>query len=176
MSLSKAQQISYTSLGLALLIISAQLSLPIWTISITLQTLVIGLLATILPFRLNITIIGAYLLMGLLGLPVFANFTSGTGVITGPTGGYLIGFIVYSFVTTLGLKFFGRRPIYLWLVTFSASLMQLLIGALWLKTLLQLTLPVAFMTGFTPYVLIELIKCLLISQIAPRLSQRLGID
>lgn len=176
MTLSKARQISYASLGLALLIISAQISLPILTIAVTLQTLVVGLLATILPYRLNLMIILAYLTLGLLGLPIFANFTSGMSVLVGPTGGYLIGFLAYSTVTTIGIAWLGRQPLTLFGVTFVASISQLLIGTVWLLFYLKLTWPVALMTGFVPYVLIELIKCVLISQIAPRLRANLFKD
>lgn len=173
MTLSKARQISYASLGLASLIISAQISLPIWTIAVTLQTLFVGLLATILPYRLNLMIILAYLTLGLLGLPIFANLMSGMSVLTGPTGGYLIGFLGYSTVVAIGIAWFGRQPLTLLGVTFVGSISQLLIGTVWLLFFLKLTWPVALMTGFVPYVLIELVKCGLISQIAPRLRTRL---
>ena len=67
---------------LALLIVCAQISIPIWIVPITLQTLAVGLIATVLPLQLSSAVIAAYLLLGLVGLPVFANFAGGASVIS----------------------------------------------------------------------------------------------
>lgn len=77
---------------LALLLVCSQLTIPLPMIPLTLQTLVVGLLASILPLRYSLQTILVYLLLGFIGLPVFANFKGGLGVLFSNTGGYLLGF------------------------------------------------------------------------------------
>lgn len=79
-------------------------------IPMTLQTFAIALLAIVLGPKLGSISVLVYILVGSVGFPVFANFKGGVGVLFGPTGGYLIGFIFMAFITGLGKgkKFFIR--------------------------------------------------------------------
>lgn len=173
MSVSVARRLSYIGVCLALLIVCAQISIPIWIVPITLQTLAVGLIATVLPLQLSSAVIAAYLLLGLVGLPVFANFAGGASVIVGPTGGYLFGFIIYIGIVHYGLHYFGRSRRVMFSVNLLASLCQLLIGTLWLRISLHLGWQASFLTGFAPYVPIEILKSGLIVAVIARLPQRI---
>ncbi len=81
-----------TALGAACLILCAWLSIPA-PIPFTLQTLGVLTLAALFGAKESCLCVGVYLLLGLLGLPVFSGFQGGVQVLFGPTGGYLLGFL-----------------------------------------------------------------------------------
>jgi len=86
-------------LGSLFLAIAAQVSLPIHPVPITLQSSAALFVSMIFGARTGAKIIIAYLIEGLCGLPVFANFSFGPQILFGPTGGYLIGFIPAAILT-----------------------------------------------------------------------------
>ena len=71
----------------------AQISVPLWPVPITGQTFGVLIVGMAVGSKLGMLSLTLYMLEGICGLPVFANFSSGPGVIVGPTGGYIIGFI-----------------------------------------------------------------------------------
>ena len=87
------KRITIDSIFLALLIVSAYIAIPISGISLTIQVLVVLLLALILPFVDSQFIILIYILMGLIGIPVFSNFTAGISKIFTPSFGFLLAFL-----------------------------------------------------------------------------------
>jgi len=78
----------------ALLASAAWISFPIGTVPLTLQVFVVVLAALLLAPSWAVASVGVYLLLGALGAPVFAGGRGGLGVLFGPTGGYLFGFVV----------------------------------------------------------------------------------
>ncbi len=87
------KRIAIDSIFLALLIVSSYISIPLSDISLTLQVLVVLLLALILPFIDAEIIIIIYILMGLLGIPVFSSFSGGISKIFTPSFGFIISFL-----------------------------------------------------------------------------------
>jgi biotin transport system substrate-specific component len=71
-----------------------QISVPFFPVPMTLQTLAVMLIGVTFGFRMAAATIALYLVQGLAGLPVFSNFGFGAAKLVGPTGGYLIGFLV----------------------------------------------------------------------------------
>ena len=112
---------------LALLIVCSQLTIPLPMIPLTLQTLAVGLLASILPLRYSLQTILVYLLLGFIGLPVFANFKGGLGVLFSNTGGYLLGFLVYVMIVG---SMVAKKQTFNWLLLAKSfgALLQLLCG------------------------------------------------
>ena len=80
------------------LAVSAQISIPMYPVPFTLQSVTVLFLAFALGHRLAVAAVGAYLIEGALGLPVYAHFTCGLPVLFGPTGGYLFGFLASAYV------------------------------------------------------------------------------
>ena len=81
----------------ALLSVASILSVPIGNVPITLQTLVVMLIGLLLSPKNSLITLIAYLIIGIIGVPVFASGKSGLGVIMGPTGGFLISFVFAVF-------------------------------------------------------------------------------
>lgn len=169
---SVARKVSLVGMCLALLIVSAQVSLPILLVPVTLQTLAVGVIGTTLPWQSSRLVIGSYLLLGMLDLPVFANYASGAPVLVGPTGGYLIGFIAYVAIVHYSQQLFGQSNWVLLGGNVLASIIQLGFGTFWLIWLLKLPMMAGLMTGFMPYFPIEMIKCCLVVMIVSRINQK----
>gem|GEM_PF-2245061 len=86
-----------TCLGIGLLVISANIKVPMWPVHISLQTLAVFSLATIYGFKLGMATMLGYMLLGAVGFDVFSNTTAelnGLEYMQGATGGYLLGFVV----------------------------------------------------------------------------------
>ena len=86
-------------LGSIALTISAKIKIPFYPVPMTMQTFVVLFLGVSLGYKIGLASVGLYLLEGIMGLPVFSNSPEkGVGLIyfTGPTMGYLIGFLVAS--------------------------------------------------------------------------------
>ncbi len=102
------------ALCVAMLAVLGVFEIPLPVIPITLQTFAITLCGALLgPFE-ALAVVGAYLLLGAVGLPVFSGFAGGIGVLVGPTGGFLIGFLPSVFFLSLllhkGLRFRQDKP------------------------------------------------------------------
>lgn len=106
----------------ALIAICSWISIPLGEVPFTLQTFAIFLAIGLLGGKLGTISVVAYVLLGAIGVPVFAGFTGGFGIIMGTTGGYLVGFIFSALVIWLIEHIFGRKPI--------VSIISMLIGML----------------------------------------------
>src|SRR5699024_5127382 len=94
-SSTKLRMMIVTALFSAIIAVLAQVAIPMpLVVLITGQTLAIGLAATILGSRYGTLSAILYLIIGVSGVPVFAKFTGGLGILLGPSGGFLIGFIL----------------------------------------------------------------------------------
>ncbi|MDR0350645.1 MAG: biotin transporter BioY [Coriobacteriales bacterium] len=91
---SRTRSIVLCGLSIALLSVGAAIQVPLGPIPFTLQTLSLILILLILTPAEALGAVGGYLAIGLVGLPVFAGFRGGFGVLLGPTGGYLMGYFV----------------------------------------------------------------------------------
>jgi biotin transport system substrate-specific component len=94
-------QLGLVLLGTALLTLSAKVQIPFWPVPVTMQTAVVMLLGVVAGPRLAVLTVGAYLLQGLAGLPVFAGMAAGPAYLLGPTGGYLLGFMLAAVISGL---------------------------------------------------------------------------
>lgn len=99
MQAAQARHIALVGLFAALTAVGAVFSIPVGTVPFSLQLLFTLLSGALLGSRLGSLSQASYVLMGLIGLPVFAMRRAGFGVLAGPTGGFLVGFILAAWVT-----------------------------------------------------------------------------
>ena len=155
-------------LGSILLAISAKIKIPFYPVPMTMQTFVVLLLGISLGWKLGLFTVVLYLVEGLAGLPVFAGTPEkGMGIVyfTGPTMGYLIGFLAAVYLTgffTFDNNFFKNFAKLL----FSVSFIYLL-GLIWLGSLIGWDKPV-FKLGAQPFLLAELFKISLLALLIPK--------
>lgn len=97
--MKKTRNITYTALFAAIISILSVISVPVGTIPISLGLFGVLISALCLSLTQSILSVAVYLLLGIIGLPVFSGFRSGISMLAGPTGGYLLSYIAVSAVT-----------------------------------------------------------------------------
>ena len=158
-----------TVLGTLLLTISAKIKIPFYTVPMTMQTFVVLFLGITLGPRIGLLTISLYLFEGIFGLPVFAGTPEkGIGLVdfTGPSMGYLIGFLIAVYFSGSFKYDKGLINTFLKLI-FSVSFIYIL-GLIWLGTLIGWDKPI-FKLGAEPFLLAELFKMLLLLFLTPTL-------
>ena len=164
-----AKVILVTVLGTLLLTISAKIKIPFYPVPMTMQTFVVLFLGITLGPKIGLLTVSLYLFEGIFGLPVFAGTPEkGIGIVyfTGPTMGYLIGFLIAVYFA--GLLKYEKGPINTFLkLIFSVSFIYIL-GVIWLGTLIGWEKPI-FKLGVQPFLLAELFKILLLLFLIPTL-------
>lgn len=94
----KARDLGYTAVSVALLCVSAWVSVPVAGVPFTLQIAMLCLIAALLGAKRATLAVTAYILLGLVGVPVFASLRGGAGKLFEPTGGYIVGFLPLTIV------------------------------------------------------------------------------
>ena len=145
-------------LGSIALTISAKIKIPFYPVPMTMQTFVVLFLGISLGYKIGLATIGLYLFEGIVGLPVFSNSPEkGVGLLyfTGPTMGYLIGFLSACFLASM-VKLEDSFLVVLSKLLIATSTIYIL-GLLWLGTLIGWDKPI-FALGAKPFLLAEIFK------------------
>ena len=162
-----------TSLCAAIIVVLAQILIPLPLIPITGQTLAIGLVVTILGLKHGTYAVLLYILLGAIGLPVFQGFTGGLGILFGPTGGYIIGFIPTALVIGFYLKKTRLTFPHALVANILGMLVTLAVGAVWLKYSAELSWTGALLSGVIPFLIVGVIKAILAAWVGVIVRQRL---
>ena len=156
-------------LGSILLTISAKVKIPFYPVPMTMQTFVVLLLGLTFGYKIGLSAVGLYLLEGIVGLPVFSNSPErGIGLVyfTGPTMGYLIGFLSACYFASF-VKLNDNFFIIFSKLTLAVSTIYIF-GVIWLGTLIGWDKPI-FNLGVAPFLLAEAFKVLLLSLLVKKL-------
>ena len=157
------------SMFAAVLCISAYISIPLPNgTHITALTLIITIIIFTFPVRQSFIIILVWLLLGIAGVPVFVGGIAGLGYITGPYGGYSIGFLVISALVPV-LCTNRHNRLYLMVIAILSAVLDELIGTFWIMAVSKVPLKAAFITGFAPFIVLDIVKALLAIQLVPQL-------
>jgi biotin transport system substrate-specific component len=164
--LERSRKIAYSAGFIALITLGGWISIPCIPVPFTLQTLFVLLAATVMK-RYAVIPVSLYIILGSLGLPLFHNGIAGVGVLLGPTGGYLTGFIGAALITGLAYEHPSR------LVRISGLVLATLIiyacGIGWLMYSLEWAFVPAFITGVLPFIAGDVMKAGAAYLIAERL-------
>lgn len=153
----KIKKFILSSLFTCLIIIGAYISIPLpfTPIPFTLQLLFVLLSGIFLgPFYGSLSSI-IYILLGILGFPVFSGGNSGIGYLFGKTGGFLFGFVVASFITG---QIYKLNKKLLFVAIILGILVIHLLGVLYLSKVLSLNIFKAFIVGSLPFIPVDLVK------------------
>ena len=160
--------------GAALVAVLAQVSIPLWPVPITGQTLGVIVVGAALGSRRGALSLITYMLVGLAGLPVFADFTGSIAAVAKPSFGFVIGFIFSAFVAGwFAEREWDRRPALAFLGFAIASLMPFLFGLPYLAFILNvvmgydLTFVEILEAGLFPFIIGGIIKAGLAALIIP---------
>ena len=156
------RDISLIALFAAVIAVCSWISIPL-TVPLTMQTFAVFLCGLMLgPGRALLAVI-VYMLLGAVGLPVFANFNAGFGVLLGTTGGYIIGFIFTALLSGIaGSRFSESLPKQILLMVLGLLLCYVFGTAWFLVVYTSRTGPVGIVTALAwcvfPYIIPDLVK------------------
>ena len=156
-------------LATLLLAVSSKIKIPFWPVPMTMQTFVVMLIGILFGWKLGLFTVSLYLMEGIVGLPVFAGTPEkGMGIVyfTGPTMGYLLGFLITVYLTGF-LKFDNNFLKNFVKLCFAVSFIYLF-GLFWLGSLIGWEKPI-FELGAKPFLLAELFKVLILTILIPKI-------
>ena len=156
-------------LGSILLTISSKIKIPFYPVPMTMQTFVVLFLGMSFGYKIGLATVSLYILEGIIGLPVFSNSPEkGVGIIyfTGPTMGYLIGFLFATFLA--GYFNFKVNVFYTFLKLIISVSVIYILGVFWLGNLIGWDKPI-IQLGVTPFLLAELFKVSILAILAKKI-------
>ena len=167
------QQMALVAIMTALTCILAPFSLPIGPVPISLTNLVIYFSLYLLGWKLGTLSYVIYLLIGLVGVPVFSGFTAGPAKLFGPTGGYLIGFIPMAIIAGIVIDKFTNRGIQI-LGMIVGTAICYAFGTAWFCFQSGYTVGAALAVCVIPFIPADLCKMVIAMIIGPMVRKRLG--
>ena len=161
--------IAMIALMTAVTCILGPLSVPIGPVPISLTNLAIYFTVILLGWKKGTVSYVIYLLIGLVGVPVFSSFSAGPAKLFGPTGGYLIGFIFLAMISGWFIeKFPGKRVMY-----FVGMVLGTALGTAWLAYEAEMTFQAALMAGVIPFIIGDIAKMIVAIIVAPMIKNPL---
>ncbi len=124
------KKLCYAGVMTCMTVVCSWISIPM-TVSFTLQTFAVAFAAYFLGLGYGLLSLAAYVLLGICGVPVFANFRSGISVITGATGGYIIGFFLMMIIIGVSRKIWENSSWKMFVFGMIGILADYLVGTLW---------------------------------------------
>lgn len=147
--------------------------LPVSPIPISLTNLVLNFSIYLLGWKFATISYIVYMLLGLVGLPVFSGFTGGVAKLAGPTGGYLIGFIFLTIIAGLFVEKSKGKVLPSCIGIVLGTAVCYLFGTVWLAKQLGLTFYQGLAAGVIPYLPGDCIKMILAVIFAPMIVKRI---
>lgn len=163
---SFARKLLLVLIGSLVLTISAKVQIPFYPVPLTMQTLAAIMIGTLFGARLGAATVMFYLAQGFVGLPVFAGPVAGPAYFAGPTGGFLVGFVLAAGVAgLLAERGWDRKMGTTFALMVIAAAMIHIPGIAWLSTLTGME--TAVMKGSVPFLLGDLLKAALATLVLP---------
>ena len=172
------RDLAVIAIGAALIAVCSWLSVP-FTVPFTLQSFAVCLLAALLGWKRGVLTVLVYMLLGAVGLPVFAGFKAGFGVLLGATGGYIIGYIPMAFVAGLLYHKFGRNEsgarkyAVMFVSMVLATAVLYIFGTAWFMVQTRMTLAASLAACVIPFLPGDLIKIIAVMLVAPPIEAAL---
>lgn len=153
-----------SGLLIALLIVSCFFTIPLGPVPFTLQTAVVILIALLLTPRQAAKTCGVYLLMGAIGLPVFSSMTGGLGKLLGPTGGFLLSYLIGTVIASSVRIALEKRGVHQILCDTACAACIIvcsdILGWLWFMLVTQSDPLSAFLVADAPFIVIDCCKAI----------------
>ena len=156
------QDITIMALLTALLCISSYIiiPLPFTAITITAQTLVINMIGLLMTPKKAGTIVGMWIALGIIGLPVFSGGMGGLGKLLGPTGGYILGYLAAAILIALLKGKKGSVIRYAAVAIVAGMPVIYLLGMGWMKVSANMDWNAAFVSSVLPFIPLDMAKCI----------------
>lgn len=172
---SKTKDMVYIGMFAVIIAVCSWISIPA-AVPFTLQTMAVFAAVGILGGKRGTLSVLLYILLGAVGIPVFAGFTGGIGILLGSTGGYIAGFLFSALLMWGFEKLFGNRAWVLPVSMFAGLLVCYAFGTVWFKAVyMRTTGPVGFMTVLgwcvIPFIIPDCIKIAIALFLTKRLKK-----
>lgn len=178
---SRARSVAFVGLSVALVAVSAWVVIPIGPIPFTLQMFAISLIICILPPSQAIAAICAYVLLGAVGVPVFSGFRGGLGVLMGPTGGFLLGYLVAvpaaaGFLSLTASRLSDKKAVFACQVAAGLvfTAIAYVAGCVQYTFVAGISLEAAFLTAVAPFIVPDIVKVVLAAVCAQPINRALS--
>lgn len=165
------RQLTLTGVMTAVICILGPFSIPLpfSPVPITLTNLAIYITMFVLGMRLGTISYILYLLLGVVGLPVFSAFSGGLGKLAGPTGGYLVGFIFLALITGFFIEHFPGNLFPAVIGMIAGTFVCYVFGTVWLAAQMKLSFGAALAAGVIPYIPGDIAKIIIAAVLGPKL-------
>ena len=152
----------------AIIAVCAQIAIPTGGVPFTLQVWAIALAGLILGPKRGTIAASIYVALGAIGIPVFAGFTSGIGIILGMTGGFIFSFPILAFFSGIG----GKKDNILWAMggITVGTVINFACGMLYFSWFTSLSLTVSFGAAVTPFILPAVVKIIILPVISKNIK------
>ena len=170
MKRSITKTITFLALFTALMCVLSPFAIPMQPVPITLATLVVYIIAGLLDYKYAAIPIILYILIGLMGVPVFSNGTAGLAVLGGPTAGFIYGYILGALAESLLLHFFKEKKWMYPVAMVGATIFIYAFGLTWFMIYMNnsgkaITFGAALMACVVPFLLGDAIKIIAASSV-----------
>lgn len=174
----KAVDIASVAMMTALIVVCSWICIPIGNIPVTFQTFAVCTSVGVLGMKKGTLSVIVYLVLGIVGLPVFSFFKGGIGALFGMTGGYALGFVLLAFIAGLIARNNGRKISVMIFGFFIGLVACYLFGSLWFMFVyMKNTGNVGFLAVLTtcvlPYIIPDIIKITLAAVVSKAVRKRI---
>jgi len=171
----KSKELSLVALFAALTAVGGFISIPFYPVPLTLQVFFVLLSGAILGKKLGVLSQIVYLGLGAIGAPVFHNFTGGIGILLGPTGGFLFGFVPGAYTSGLFYEKFNNDKLH-----FSGLILSIApiyaIGILWLSFITGMSLEKAIFVGGIPFLPGDFVKSIFVFLVEKKVKKYIRLN
>lgn len=174
-------KICLAAIGVALIAICSIITIPLGNVPVTLQTMAIMIIGGVSGVKIGIIAVAVYVSAGIIGVPIFSGFSSGIGVLVGPTGGYIIGFFAIAITSGIGHNITKnstkKLSVLLPLMTLGVAIDYVVGIAYYAIIYTDTPLNASYVTTalVVPYIIPEIIKTVSAAMITSRINARLNI-
>ena len=167
------QQLCFISLMTGIMCLLGPLSIPIGPVPISVMTLIIYLSVYVLGMKMGTISCVIYLLLGFVGVPVFAGYTGGAGKLLGATGGYLAGYIFLTLVSGFIMEKMSYRRIWCIAGMIAGTAVLYAFGTAWFVILMDCGIGYAVSVCVKPFLIGDLAKIVLAELVGQEVRKRL---
>jgi biotin transport system substrate-specific component len=173
-SKTNVRELALIAVMAAVTCVLGPLSIPIGVVPISLTNLAVYFAIYILGTKRGTLSYIVYLLIGLVGLPVFSSFTGGVGKLLGPTGGYLIGFIFMALICGVFIDRSHHNIVFSVIGMVMGTAVCYVFGTIWLAYEAGMTMGAALAAGVIPFLPGDAAKIIVAAVVAPQVRKRLA--
>lgn len=172
---SAAREIAYIAVSVAILAVCAWVTVPFGPVPFTLQTFAVCFIGALLGWKRSLATVAVYILMGLVGIPMFSGFKAGTAALLGPTGGYIFGFFFAALVPALFKLIPIKNKWARFGIFYAANILGLalcyLFGTVWFVLMNSASVGSAIALCVTPFLIPDAIKLFVAALLSSRLER-----